>query len=310
MSEELKPNGKKRIHPAAIAGPAVAIAASLAVVFISTNNGDNTPDPGAANAPAAAADGADPLITAQSAPETPQPPAPAAGAGTAVTQTTEEIVFSLTLPPEDQAGPIIARLRKEAEDAFANAKKEAHEIHAQAKAEGFSALPWEYQIDWTVLGRSGELVSLVGTLYQFSGGAHGMGSTDTRLANIKSGEEIDFSSMMRFGKTPSPALVIAACEAVKKQKLARINSATVMDEPIVCAGPNANVKLEDGTIGIAPSTVQGKFGGIYVYFDQYAIGAYAEGPYHIVVQHDVFAEDLKPEFKGLFAGAAPELPEI
>ena len=101
-----------------------------------------------------------------------------------------------------------------------------------------------------------------------------------------------------------------ACEAAKKEKLARIDSATVMDEPIVCAGPNANVKLEDGTIAIAPSTVAGKFGGIYVYFDQYAIGSYAEGPYQIVIQHDVFAEDLKPEFKDLFAGSAPALPEI
>jgi len=310
LTEELKPAAKKRIHPAAIAGPAVAIGASLLAVMISTSNSNKTPDPAASSSPAAATDGADPLVSAQFAPETPQPPAPGAGAGTAITQTTDELEFSLALPTEQEAGPVVARLRKEAEDIFARTKKEAHDIHAEAKAEGHSALPWEYQVDWSVLARSGDLVSLVGTLYQFSGGAHGMSSTDAVLANAKTGEEIDFSSMMRFGKTPSPALVIAACEAAKKEKLARIDSATVMDEPIVCAGPNANVKLEDGTIAIAPSTVAGKFGGIYVYFDQYAIGSYAEGPYQIVIQHDVFAEDLKPEFKDLFAGSAPALPEI
>ena len=309
LSEETKPADKKRVHPAAIAGPAVAIGAALLAVFISTSNKDK--DPAApADAPAAAVDVADPLVSAQFAPDTPQPPAPGAGTGTAINQKTDELEFGLTLPSEQEAGPVVARLRKEAEDIFARTKKEAHDIHAEAKADGHSAIPWEYQISWSVLARSGDLVSLVGTLYQFSGGAHGMGSTDAVLANAKTGEEIDFSTMMRFGKTPSPALVIAACEAVKKEKLARIDSATVMDEPIVCAGPNANVKLEDGTIAIAPSTVAGKFGGIYVYFDQYAIGAYAEGPYQIVIQHDVFAEDLKPEFKDLFAGSAPTLPEI
>lgn len=308
MTEELKPNGKKRVHPAAVAGPAVAIGAALLAVFISTSSDkDETPAP-AATAEAAAPDGSDPLVSAQSAPQAPQPPTPgAAGAETAnaIAFADAQLEFSAALPPQDQNGPIIAKLRKEAEDLLAKTKREVAELHSEATANGQSPLPWDYQINWSVVARSGDVVSLMGTLYQFSGGAHGMTSTDTRLANTRTGEEIDFSDMMRFGKVPSPALVIAACEAVKKAKTDRINSATVFDDPIVCAGPSANVKLEDASIALAPSNVADKFGGIYVYFDPYAIGPYAEGSYEVVVQQDVFAEDLKAEFKALFAGTAP-----
>lgn len=308
MTEELKPNGKKRVHPAAVAGPAVAIGAALLAVFISTSsNKDETLD-SVATADAPAPDGSDPLVSAQSAPQAPQPPTPgAAGADTAsaIAFADAQLEFSATLPPQDENGPIIAKLRKEAEDLLAKTKREVAELRSEATANGQAPLPWDYQINWSVVARSGDFVSLMGTLYQFSGGAHGMTSTDTRLANTRTGEEIDFSDMMRFGKVPSPALVIAACEAVKKAKTDRINSATVFDDPIVCAGPSANVKLEDASIALAPSNVADRFGGIYVYFDPYAIGPYAEGSYEVVVQQDVFAEDLKPEFKAMFAGTAP-----
>lgn len=307
LTEETRPNEKKSVNPAVFVGPAVAIGVALMAVFISTSN-KNEDETASGEAPAAAVDGADPLVSAQFAPETPQPPVPAAPSANAITHESEELAFSLELPSEADAGPIVATLRKESEDAYATTLKEARNLHAEAKADGHSAIAWEYQVSWSVLASSGEFVSLVGTLYQFSGGAHGLASTDTRLANIKTGAETDFPSMLRLGKTVSPALVIAACEAVKTAKMERIQSATVLDEPIVCAGPNANVKLEDGHIALAPSTVQGKFGGIYVYFDPYAVGSYAEGPYQIVIQHDVFAEDLKPEFKALFAGSAPALP--
>lgn len=310
MTEELKPNGKKRVHPAAIVGPAVAIGASLLAVFISTSgNKDNTPEPAASSEEAPATpDGSDPVVSAQSVPQAPEPPIPGAAAvdsANPIAFADAQLEFSAALPSQDENGPIVARLRKEADDLLAKTKREASENYAEAKASGRTPMTWDYQLNWSVLARSGDFVSLVGTLYQFSGGAHGMTSTDTRLAHVKTGEQVELANVMRFGKTLSPAIVIAACEAVKKAKTDRISSPTVFDEPIVCAGPNANVKLEDASLALAPSNVAGKFGGIYAYFDPYAIGAYAEGAYEIVVQHDVFADDLKPEFKALFGGTAP-----
>jgi hypothetical protein len=292
----------------ALAFSGVAVVAAVGAVMISTRGGDVK---AAGEQPAAASsDGATPsdeqILSVQSAPETPQPPTPgAAGVQSADTISVSDpsLVFSAALPSQEEAGPIAARLRKEADDLLAKKLKEAHEMHADARAEGRSPIPWEYQIEWKVLGRASEWVSLVGTLYQFEGGAHGLGTTDTRIANYKTGEEIAFPDMLRFGKGFSPAVVIATCEALKKEKRTRIGSDTVMDEPTICAGPNANVRLEDASIGLAPSNVAGKFGGLYVYFDPYAVGSYAEGSYQVAIPHEVFAEDLKAPFKTLFAGS-------
>ena len=88
----------------------------------------------------------------------------------------------------------------------------------------------------------------------------------------------------------------------------RIKSATINDEPIACAGASANAKTEGAKLALAPSNQTGKFGGVYAYYEPYAVGPYAEGGYRLTVQQEIFAEDLKPEFKPLFGGAAPVLP--
>lgn len=284
----------------------VAVAAAVGAVMISTSKPDAKLDGATAPAELAAPPpGSDPTLSIQSAPQTPGTPAPGtAVAPGAIAFSDQTLSFSAALPTPEQVGPISTTLRKETDDLFAKTKAEAAAAFA-ARGPDDMKIAWEYEVEWKALARAGDYVSLVGTLYQFSGGAHGLGSTDTRLANMKTGEVIDFPAMLRFGKGFSPAVVIATCEALKKEKLARIDSATVMDEPIVCAGPNANVRLEDAKIAIAPSNVADKFGGLYVYFDPYAVGAYAEGSYGVIVAHEVFAEDLKPQFKALFAGTAP-----
>ena len=292
----------------ALAFSGVAVVAAVGAVMISTRSADV--QAGSAGAPSASTElaaqppGSDPLVSAQSvSPETPLPPQPGtATAPGAIAFSDKTLEFSAALPQGAPNDPIIGQLRKEAEELLAKTKKEAAAAFAE-RVPGALQIGWEYQLEWKILARAGDWVSLVGTLYQFNGGAHGLGSTDTRIANAKTGEQMDFPAMLRFGKGFSPAVVIATCEALKKEKLSRIDSATVMDEPIICAGPNANVRLEDASIGLAPSTVAGKFGGLYVYFDPYAVGAYAEGSYQVAIPHEVFAEDLKAPFKDLFAGA-------
>lgn len=292
----------------ALAFSGVAVVAAVGAVMISTRKADVDSGnvPAAATSPELAAQppGSDPVLSVQSAPqETPVPPQPGtATAPGAIAFSDKTLEFSAALPQGDPNDPILAKLRKEAEDLLAKTKKEAAAAFTDRPADA-PQIGWEYQLEWKILGRSGDLVSLVGTLYQFNGGAHGLGTTDTRIANAKTGEEMTFPDMLRFGKGFSPAVVIATCEALKKEKRARIQSDTVMDEPIVCAGPSANVRLEDAKIALAPSNVAGKFGGLYVYFDPYAVGAYAEGSYEVAIPHEVFSEDLKLPFKGLFAGS-------
>jgi hypothetical protein len=67
--------------------------------------------------------------------------------------------------------------------------------------------------------------------------------------------------------------------------------------------------LKIGPVSLAPSTEAGKSSGLTFHYAPYAVGSYAEGGYTLTIPQQVFAEDLKPEFKKLFGGTAPKLPE-
>jgi hypothetical protein len=309
LTEEPKPEGKK-VPPGAMIGVGVAIGASLLAVFITTSNRDKDERPPPAQA--AAADPADDQTaqvqfgqngqtTPPPAPATPDPGAPVANAEGALAFTDETISFSATIPPGPETDPVLTYLRTDALAYFAKYKANAHTDAEDRKREGAMAMPWEVLIEWKYTAKAGDVVSLVGTAYEFTGGAHGMTYTDTHIAKAATGEQITIESMLTSGAL-SPAIVIGVCEALKKVKLEKIGSATIYDEPIVCAGTQTNIKLEEAKVALAPSTETNKFGGMLVYYDAYAVGPYAEGSYSLALPHEIFVEDLRPEYKALFGG--------
>ncbi len=318
MTDQHPPAGKKKVNPAFLAGPALAIVAALAAVFISTSNRDKTPPPamqqetGPQAQPAADDDGvAQPAQFGQDKPRQPLPPTPPADTATAVSPdgssvsfSDETLAYSAALPTGPANDPNLAYLRMDAQNYLASKKAEARRAYEEFKktGNGSPVYPWEVMISWKYTARAGDIVSLFGSSYEFTGGAHGMTRFDTHIART-TGEQIRIDSMLEGGL--SPAIVIAMCEALKKVKQERIASATIFDEPIVCAGPSANVKVDRAKLVLAPSDQAGRFGGIYAYYEPYEIGAYAEGSYEVVIQQEVFAQDLKPAFKALFSGAAP-----
>jgi hypothetical protein len=298
-------DGKKKVNPVFFVGPAVAIGASLLAVMISTSNGDK------ADAPAAGAP--DEIATIQSttpgqpaAPGVPVPPEPGAATASAdgaVVFADQTLNYTAAFPPAPADDPVLRPLRAEAQAYLEKSKADAREDFQQRKQMGATEMAWEVKTQWKYTAKAGGIVSLQGEQYQFTGGAHGMSFTDTHIARAGTGEAMTFDAMLQDSRSPSPALVIGICEALKKAKLEAINSATIFDEPIVCAGPNANVKIEEAKIALAPSTEADRFGGVFVYFDPYAVGAYAEGPYTLTIPQEVFREDLRKEFQPLFAGS-------
>ncbi|MFT3724718.1 MAG: DUF4163 domain-containing protein [Hyphomonadaceae bacterium] len=310
MADEQKSSDRKKVNPVFFAGPAVAIIAGVSAVFISTSNRDKPPAPAAQEAqPQAAADDpvAQPAQFGQSGPNTAQPPTPPADTisavspdGSSVAFSDESLTYSAALPPGPTSDPNLAELRKDAQNYLASKKAEARSQYDEFKKHGGSpAWPWEVKIEWNYTAKAGDIVSLFGTSYEFTGGAHGMTRFDTLIARA-SGAKLTFDSMLQGGL--SPAIIIAMCEALKVEKKKRIDAPTIFDEPIVCAGPNANVKIEKAKLVLAPSSQAGKFGGLYAYYEPYEVGAYAEGSYAITIPQEIFAQDLKPEFKPLFAG--------
>jgi hypothetical protein len=315
MTEEPKPADKKKVNPVFFAGPAVAIFAGLGAVFISTSNSNKDADaPGQqVEQPTGADDSlAQPAQFGQADPATPTPPTPPVGTNTAVSPdgsavafADETLDFSAALPPGAANDPVLADIRKDAQNYLARKKTEARAGYDELKAQGGGspvAFPWEVMIKWDYTAKAGDVVSLFGSSYEFTGGAHGMTFFDTHIARAN-GEKLTVDGMMQRGL--SPAAIIAVCEALKAEKQERTGSQTIYDEPIVCAGPNSNTKVEEAKLALAPSDQPNRFGGIQVYWQAYVVGAYAEGSYEVTVQQEVFAEDLKPEFRALFGGKAP-----
>ena len=313
MSDEPETKPARKVPPAALGGSAVAIGAALLAVFISTSNArKDKAEPPAGGSELVSVQSAGGENAAEAPPTTPGATTPegvTATADGALSYADEAITFSATLPPNSETDPVLKPLRKQALEMFAEYKKNAAADQVERKRMGAMAMPWEVTIAWKQLAKAGNLVSLEGEIYEFTGGAHGMGTTAGHIASADTGEEMTFQSMLMANRTPSPALTIAICEALKSEKMARIQSATIYDEPIVCAGPTANVKVDEASYALAPSNEASKFGGLYVYYDPYAVGSYAEGPYTLVIPQQVFGEDLKPEYKALFGGTAPKLPE-
>ncbi len=301
-----KPVAKAKVNPVFFAAPAVAIGASLLAVMISTNNND-TDRPGT-SAP-------DEIVSAQSttpgqpgSPDVPTPPEPGttvATAGGAIAFDDPTLSYSAAFPPGSADDPVLQPLRADALAHLEKSKVAAREDFAQRKQMGAIEMAWEVQTTWSYTAKAGGIVSLQGEQYEFTGGAHGMTMTGTHIARAGTGEELTFNGMLQANRNPSPALVIGICEALKKAKLDAIGSATIYDEPIVCAGPKANMKIDEAKIALAPSTEADRFGGVFVYFDPYAVGSYAEGPYTLTIPQVVFREDLQKEFQPLFAGAVP-----
>lgn len=216
----------------------------------------------------------------------------------------ETLTYSLVLPYTPANDPVVAHLRNEGQSYLASKQAEARKAYEIFKKDrtGSPTFPWELMITWAYTAKAGDIVSLLGVAYEFTGGAHGMTSFDTRIAR-KNGQEIQLNQLLSGGL--SPVMVIALCEALKKAKIERINAPTVFDEPIVCTGPNENVKLDRTKFALAPSDQPGRFGGLYAYYGPYEVGPYAEGAYTLVIQQEVFAQDIAAEFKPLFAGIAP-----
>ena len=212
--------------------------------------------------------------------------------------------FVATFPDAPANDPVVSELRRDAEGYLASLKTNARADFDRLKKAGFDGRPWDVRVSWKYSAKAGEIVSLLGEASEYTGGAHPNHRFDTHIARV-GGEQIEFGDMLVANRSPSPATTIAICEALKTAKAAKIKSATILDEPIVCVGPNANARTEDAKLVLAPSNAAGKFGGIYAYYEPYAVGAYAEGPYILTIQQEIFAEDLKPEFKPLFGGEAP-----
>lgn len=159
--------------------------------------------------------------------------------------------------------------------------------------------PYDGQREWTLAAATPSLVSLRGSWFDYTGGAHPNHGSTGLLWDVKAETEIKPSALFRPG-ADMKVLDKAICDAVAVAKSHR-EGASPLDSVFGCP------KWSDTELALAPSTEAGKIGGLIVLIDPYVVGSYAEGDYEVTIPLSAFRALLAPAYGGIFGGS-PKSP--
>jgi len=215
-----------------------------------------------------------------------------------------ELSFQARFPAGSSEDPAYLDLMEGISIYRERVKVEAAAQKADREKSGLDFTQWSVDILFREIQRSGKIVSAIGREYSYTGGVHPNLNWQGLVANFETGELLAISDLFKPRAQNSPALAIAACEALKTAKIERIGEATIDGDAIDCGNPDTLNKLYKAELTLTSSTTTGRFGGIALFYSPYALGPYAEGPYTLMVTQEVFREDLRPEIQILFDGEA------
>lgn len=171
---------------------------------------------------------------------------------------------------------------------------------ALADAEAGTA-PWVRTVDWDTSAVSDPhgIISLVGSHYEYAGGAHGNTGTGTIIWDREADAEVLGREMFTSDAAMIEALLAPIRAEIQAEKSVRYG----YDLP---ASEIADLLSGDmiwfTRVSLLPSTEDGQFGGLKVHFDPYDIGVYAEGGYEAAVPQSVFRDALTSEWTARFGG--------
>jgi hypothetical protein len=186
------------------------------------------------------------------------------------------------------------------------AKAEADAAKAAGEASWFPS-PYDLQTHFAAASQAGNLISIYGTQYMYTGGAHGnsvlSGETFQKGGDVP--ESIDAFISDRAALT---ALVV---EGIASAKIERGYEETERGEVTRMASESlAGTENWTDNFVLNASTLPGKFGGLTILFSPYEIGSYAEGSYEITIPASKLAPMLTADRAGLFGGEPAPLPPL
>jgi hypothetical protein len=209
------------------------------------------------------------------------------------------------------------------EDLLAEGRRRAERQRAEA-AKALRAEPefftdgrgWSFESRYMLRSVVGRYVSVVRGEQTYSGGAHGNSYEDTILWDRDARKRMNIRPFFRETADNGPtmqALARLARLAVAVEKLSRMQDRQekttpeqlLEEEPQITDGIQPSL-LKVGPISLTPSTEPGKSAGLTFHYSPYAVGAYAEGPYTVVVPWSAFRQFLSPQGAAIFGGERPK----
>lgn len=183
----------------------------------------------------------------------------------------------------------------------------AQSDHTEFTGEDGGLPPYEQTIVYEPAGESARLFSLRETSSEYTGGAHGMSGFSGVLWDKTTDRRIEPVTLFRTGADMA-ALDRALCDAINAARADLVGepSTLTMTETNGWSCPRA---IETPFV-LAPSTTQGRAGGLEFLIGPYIVGPYAEGSYQIVVPQAAFRGLLNQAYAGEFAGAPQRVGDV
>lgn len=225
-------------------------------------------------------------------------PAPKPVQPLSFTQATPDATVKLTIAPAIGAWPQLSqKLYSEGTTELKKDIETAKSDRAHIAGEGFPNPAYEHELTWSLSAATQRLVSLKGTWFSYTGGAHPNNGFHSLVWDTNLGRPIDRSELFLPQGPGDAAVQKALCDGIGQARAAK--GAPPESDPNTWPCP----KWRDAEFVLVASTAPGKLGGVDFLFDPYAIGPYAEGPYEVVVPYAAIGGVLAPAYAGEFAGA-------
>lgn len=224
--------------------------------------------------------------------------APAVPAPTAVSieRSSPTLDFAYAWPVEAAAIPALdAHLRADLDKAFREERKNATEDFTLSRSDGREPLRHEFSLGWESAGQSPRLLSLVGAIYSFSGGAHPNHGSESLLWDRSSGQPVKASDLFAALSDLDRLTRAAWCTGIDSERAKRREGEALGGQFDQCPA------LADLAIVAADKDKNGRFDTLDFLADPYVAGPYVEGDYEVAlpVSAAIIAA-IKPDYRASF----------
>lgn len=210
--------------------------------------------------------------------------------------------FGYAWPAEAAAVPqLVERFTKDMEKVKAGLIEDATEDRDERAKQGYDFHPHEAQRSYETAGKSDRLLSLEGSAYGFTGGAHGSTGSNSLLWDYSLAREVSISGLLQPDQSWTGAIRQPFCILLDREREKRRGEPVARDDMFGNCPEYSEV-----TVVLQDSDKNGRFDHVKVIADQYVAGPYAEGPYEIELPITAaMIERLKPEYRPSFEARPP-----
>ncbi len=225
---------------------------------------------------------------------------PAAPAAPRKVQAKSDVLeFSYSWPAEAAAIP---GLNKQLEEELGRDRVESQAAAKEDKdgrgASGSDFFAHSFSKEWRLAGNTPQLLSLLGEVSSFTGGAHPNSDYDGVIWDRGSGRLVSLTELFADAKRAMAALSTRYCkelDAARAEKRGEALPPAPNDFMTACPS------LTDQTVVAADSNGNGRFDMLQLWLPPSVAGPYAEGPYQVDLKIDAATlAALKPEYRASF----------